>query len=186
MTLMQEDTNPPETVQFTALPFETDYDVPQTDVAPLAPISWTASEFIAHHKSTQWYATLAGVAAAAALVVWLLTKDVTSALVVLFGAGVLGAYGARQPRELAYNLDMDVLSIGAKTYTLDSFRSFTVDDQQAIASVNLMPLKRFAPGLTIYFAPTDEDAIIDLLAQRLPIEEHQPDMIDRLMRHIRF
>lgn len=163
------------------------------DEQPFAPataapdsVSWTASEYIAHHKSARWYAMLGLVAFGIALLVWFATRDVISAVVVLAGAGVLGGYGARQPRELQYQLDLNSLSIGAKVYSLDAFRSFTVDDQQAIANVNLLPLKRFAPGLSIYFATEDEDAIIDILALRLPIEEHQPDPIDRLMRHIRF
>lgn len=149
-------------------------------------VSWTASEYIAHHKSARWYAMLALAAIVIALLIWLVTRDITSALVVLVGAGALGSYGARQPRELQYWLGADSLSIGGKTYYLDAFRSFTVDDQQITASVNLLPLKRFAPGLSIYFASEDEGAIIGLLALRLPIEEHQPDPLDRLMRRIRF
>ncbi|MDL2341576.1 MAG: hypothetical protein QFB87_00660 [Patescibacteria group bacterium] len=149
-------------------------------------ITWTASEYIAHHKSTKWYAMLGLVAVIIAALVWLMTKDTISALVVIVGAAVLGGYGSRPPRELTYQLDTNFLTIGDKNYDLDTFRSFTVDDQQAFASVNLMPLKRFAPALSIYFAPDDEAAIVDLLSLRLPLEQHHDDPIDRLMRKIRF
>ena len=156
----------------------------ETEVSP--GISWTASEYIAHHKTTQWYVMLGGAALVVALLVWLLTRDKISALVVIVGAIALGGYGARQPRELQYSLDVGELTIGQKQYDLQEFRSFTIDDQQQFSSVNLLPLKRFSPGLTIYYAPEDEDAIIDVLSQVLPIETHQPDLIDRLMQRIRF
>ena len=157
----------------------------QTD-QPNQSITWTASEYIAHHKTPKWYALLGLCAIVLALLIWLLTKDKISALVVLVGAAVLGGYGARPPQELQYELTADTLLIGAKQYNLDSFRSFTIDDQQTFSSVNLIPLKCFAPGLSIYFSLNDEAAIMDLLSPRLPIEDHQPDLIDRLMRHIRF
>ena len=185
---MQEEPTPGVFEQTPALPptsvnaYQADQSIASADET----ITWTASEYIAHHKSGKWYAMLGLVAFVITAIIWLATKDIISAAVVLIGAGILGGYGARQPRELQYQLDTTALTIGNKTYELDAFRSFTVDDQQAFASVNLMPLKRFAPGLTIYCAPQDEEAIIDVLALRLPIEEHQPDAIDRLMRHIRF
>ena len=185
---MQEEPNQPEANQFMASTNADPYGYePMVDSpAPADTITWTASEYIAHHKSPRWYAMLGLAAVIIALIVWAATRDTISALVVLVGAGVLGGYGARQPRELQYRLDVDSLTIGGKNYDLNAFRSFTVDDQQAIACVNLMPLKRFAPGLSIYFDPSNEDSIIEILALRLPLEDHQPDLLDRLMRHIRF
>ena len=164
------------------MPEEPDYTAPTSDET----VSWTASEYIAHQKSLQWYLVLGGAAAVLALLIWLLTKDKISALVVIFGAALLGGYGARSPRELQYELTVNQLAIASKVYSLSDFRSFTVDDQQLFSSVNLMPLKRFAPGLSIYFSSDDEAAIIDLLAVSLPMEVHKSDPIDKLMRRIRF
>ncbi len=167
-------------------PFQTDpaaYDSPE---AADNTITWTASEYIAHHKSAKWYALLGLGAFFLAVVIWLLTRDEISAAVVIVGAAFLGIYGARQPRELQYQLNSQALTIDQKEYSLDEFRSFTVDDQQAFANINLMPLKRFGAALTIYFDPADEDEIIQILASRLPIEEHQSDPIDKLMHRIRF
>ncbi len=56
----------------------------------------------------------------------------------------------------------------------------------AFSSVVFMPLKRFAPPRTIYYAPEDEDRIVGLLVNRLPLEEHRADAVDGLMRRIRF
>ena len=50
----------------------------------------------------------------------------------------------------------------------------------------LEPTKRFLPPLTIYFDPSDGEAIFDTLAQHLPHEEKAPDFVERFMRKIRF
>jgi hypothetical protein len=49
-----------------------------------------------------------------------------------------------------------------------------------------MPLKRFGLPTTIYFAPEDEDRIVDIINQHLPFEPRDRDAIDRLMKRIRF
>lgn len=175
-------------------PFQTnpnEFNSPDAQTPPLPDqnanaISWTASEYIAHHKSTKWYVMLGLGALFLAAIIWLLTKDEISAAVVIVGAAFLGVYGARPPRELQYQLSPEALVIGQKSYNLNEFRSFTVDDQQAFANINLMPLKRFGAALTIYFDPADEDAIISILSSRLPMEDHQSDPIDKLMHRIRF
>jgi hypothetical protein len=149
-------------------------------------LSWTASEFIAHHKTTNWYVSLAGAAILGAFVVWLLTKDKISAAVVLFGALFFGIYAGRQPRQLPYNIYAHGLSIGNKYHAYDEFRSFSVVPEGAFSSIVFTPLKRFGQLLTIYYAPEDEDKIIDILEDRLPYEEHKHDMVDNLMRRIRF
>lgn len=174
-------------------PFQTeetaDYDTPDSSSPGLPAdrtITWTASEYIAHHKTAKWYVMLSIGALLLALIVWILTKDEISAAVVIIGALFLGVYGSRPPRELQYQLNTDYLIIGQKQFDLADFRSFTIDDQQSFANINLMPLKRFATGLSIYYDPADEDEIIGILSAHLPLEEHQSDPIDRLMHRIRF
>ena len=168
------------------LPVEESPWVAPSSAEPTTAITWTASEFIAHHKSPGWYASLGGGALAVAFLVWLLTKDKISAAVVLFGALMFGIYGGRQPRQLQYQLDETGLTIGAKYYAYDDFRSFSVVVEGAFSSIVFMPLKRFAPAISIFYAPQDEAAIVELLAVRLPSENRGSDPIDRLMSRIRF
>jgi hypothetical protein len=121
-----------------------------------------------------------------AVLIWLLTKDTISSVVILFAAFVFGFYARRQPRELAYRLDDGGLTIGPKFYPYAGFRSFAVMDEGAFSSVVFMPLKRFAPLVTIYYDPKDEENIVGLLSDRLPMEERQKDAVERLMWRIRF
>jgi hypothetical protein len=153
---------------------------------PAGPLSWTASEFIAHHKEPSWYAILTLVTLIIATLIYLLLHDLIACSMVIIGGIFFAVIAAREPRQLAYRLDYRGLSIGSKFYDLQQFRSFAVVPEGAFSSIVLMPLKRFAPITTIYYAPGDEEEIIDVLSDELAYVEHHHDPIDKLMRHIRF
>ncbi len=153
---------------------------------PSGAISWTASEFVAHQKSSGWYVILGVGSVIAALAVWVLTKDVVSALIIPICALALGVLAARQPRELMYRLDDSGLTVGQKHFPYTNFRSFAVMREGAFSSIVFMPLKRFALLTTIYYDPNDEEKIVSLLSDRLPLETREHDPIDRLMWRIRF
>lgn len=151
------------------------------------PVTWTASEFVAHQKSPGWYGALAVGTVILAGLVFLITRgDFISTGVVVFAAVIFGIFAARQPRTLEYRLDGGGLSIGGKFYAYDVFKSFSVVDEGAFSGILLYPLKRFMPLLTILYAPDDEHKIVDLLADRLPMENRTYDAVDRLMHKIRF
>lgn len=154
--------------------------------APDEVVRWTASEFIAHHKTGGWYALLLLGTVVISVLAWLVTRDVVSTAVVLLAGGVLATYAARPPRQLTYQLDPSGLSIGQRHYNFNEFKSFSVIQEGAFTSVMFTPLKRFGTFTSIYYDPQDEARILDMVSQRLPHEERQPDMVDRLMRRIRF
>ncbi len=149
-------------------------------------IVWTASEFVAHEKSAGWYGALALAAVIGAGLIYLFTQDVVSSIVVVFCALIFGIYGARKPRQMQYRIGEQGLSIGPRHYSYEEFQSFSVAADGAFSSIIFRPLKRFATLKTIYYAPEDEDLIVEVLADRLPFEEHVPDVVDRLMHRIRF
>jgi hypothetical protein len=149
-------------------------------------ISWTASEFVAHDKSAGWYTLLIFGAAVFAAVVYLVTRDVISTGVVLVAAIILAVYGSHKPNEQQYTVDDQGVGIGQKRYSYDDFKSFAIATEGAFSSLVFMPLKRFAIPLTIYYAPEDEERIVNLLSNQLPLEEHRLDAVDNLMRRIRF
>jgi hypothetical protein len=149
-------------------------------------ITWTASEFIAHHKTPAWFLKLAGITAVAAAIVYLLTRDYITAGMIVIVAAAFGAIAARPPRVLNYKVDNRGFTIGPKFYGYFDFKSFSVIDEGPINSIFFLPLKRFMPGISIYYAPEDEQRIITLLAEHLPQEFRQHDAIDRLMHTIRF
>ncbi|HXR49579.1 MAG TPA: hypothetical protein VN778_00955, partial [Verrucomicrobiae bacterium] len=169
--------------------------LPESPAAPLqqantgnsqAPITWTASEYIANQKSSNWYAMLAVAAILIGFVVWLLTRDFFPTVAVLIGVILLGYYAGRQPREQTYALDDQGLTIGGRHMAYHEFRSFTVVQDGAFLNVELTPLKRFAVEATMYVDPSDEKRIISRLSQYLPMEEAKTSFTDSLMRRIKF
>ncbi|HVX48438.1 MAG TPA: hypothetical protein VHA05_03735 [Candidatus Saccharimonadales bacterium] len=149
-------------------------------------ISWTASEFISHEKSTGWYGKLALGAVILAAIIYFLTKDIISTSVVIICAIAFGAIAGRRPRQLRYQISNAGVTIGQKQLTYAGFKSFSVIPEGAFSSIVFKPLKRFAPLTTIYYSPNDEDQILNLLSQHLPFEEYKPDPVDNMMRRIRF
>ncbi len=150
------------------------------------PISWTASEYVAHPKTILWFIGVGGVVAALTVIIYLITKDLVSAVVMAVIGMTFGAFAARNPQVLEYGLDETGLHIGSKLYPYERFKSFSIMQEGAIRSILLMPLQRFMPPLTVYYDPEDEDKIIKVLGTFLPAEERSHDPIDRLMRKIRF
>ncbi len=149
-------------------------------------VNWSASEFVAHHKGVVWYLLLAVAAIVLAGLAYLLTRDYVSAGGILFFAVIFGIAASRKPRVLEYQLNNKGLVIGEKFYMYSDFKSFTVGDEHPFASITFLPLKRFMPPLSIYFPPEEEKQIFDVLSGHLPMEQHRPELVDRLMKQIRF
>jgi hypothetical protein len=87
---------------------------------------------------------------------------------------------------LEYRVDNEGIEIAGKFYSYGEFKSFSIMPEGAFSSIMLVPLRRFAPPLSIYYDPADEEKFVSVVAQHLPLEEHQHDMIDHLARRIRF
>jgi hypothetical protein len=160
-------------------------ETPPATTAP-SEISWTASEYVHHAKTGGWYLALAVCAVLVAGLVYLISHDWVSVGVVIAAAAVFGSYGSRQPRQLDYHLDGQGIGIGPKRYRYGEFKSFSVIPEGAFSSITFMPLKRFSPPISIYYAPEDEEKILALLSQYLPFEEPRRDAVDSFMRRIRF
>jgi hypothetical protein len=161
-------------------------DTPDAQAGQAEAVSWTASEFIAHQKSAGWYVNLTIAALALAALLYWLTKDRVSGAAVIVGALFLGIFAARQPRQLEYGIDRNGIKVAAKRYSFQDFKSFSATSEGSFGAINFMPLKRFSPVLTIYYAPEQEQPIMTILANYLPFEEARPDHVENLMRRIRF
>lgn len=160
----------------------------QTDpyFSSVEPVSWTASEFVSHEKSAGWYFLVIFGALLLGVVIYWLTKDIVSPVVVTVVGIAFAAFGARKPRVLNYAIDNEGVHIGARTYPYAMFRTFSVIEEDAIRSILLMPMQRFNLPISIYYEPTDEAKIIDTLGAYLPHQDRKPAPIDSFMRKIRF
>ncbi len=149
-------------------------------------VSWSASEFIAHHKSLSWYVSFGIGLALLSVLVYLLTRDAISLIVVLIAGASFGVLATRKPEVRQYEITPSGIDVSGRLYEFDSFKSFAVHDEGAISSIFLLPIKRFTTELRVYYPPDQEDQIIEAISDYLPMEDSDPDAIDNLMRKIRF
>lgn len=149
-------------------------------------VTWTASEYIHHQKGVGWYAAVGLFAAGASMLVYLLTKDMIATVTIPVAALLFAVSGKIRPRVRTYTLDGRGLHIGSALHPYSSFKSFSFVQEGALTNITFMPLKRFMPQTTIYFAPEDQQKIFEVLSSHLPYQEDNGTAIDRLMHRIRF
>lgn len=149
-------------------------------------ITWTSAEFFHHQKTTTWYGAYALGAIILAGVLYLITRDIISTAVVIGAAGGLLFISAREPKQQTYILQEDFVQVGSKAYSLHDFKAFSVDEDAPVLGLTLMPLKRFMPPIVLYVDEAHEEAVVDYIADFLPVEPHKVDAMDSLLRRLHF
>ena len=149
-------------------------------------ISWEATEFHNHEKTSSWYVVLGVVTVCSAILLYFVAKSIVPVLVVILGGIAIGVVGRRKPNQLSYKMNDKGIRIGNKEYLFDEFRLFIVNPESSVSELTLVPTKRFMPSLSIIFDQKDEQKILDILSQALPYEERRQDLIDVVMHKLRF
>jgi hypothetical protein len=151
-----------------------------------APLVWQASEYIHHEKDFSWYAIFGVSSVVVMLLMYLITRDIWSLLVIGLMVITVIVYANRPPRVLQYGVSDEGIQIGERNYGYETFKSFSIVQEGAIESIILNPLQRFMPPITVYFEPEQGQKIVDILSHYLPLREFEPDIIDRFASRIRF
>jgi uncharacterized membrane protein YobD (UPF0266 family) len=151
-----------------------------------AVLEWEASEYVHHDKSPMWFAGLAGIMLVLLAVAYFLTHSWTFIVLVVVMAVAIGVFATRAPRILHYALTNTGMHIEESFYHYSDFRAFGIVEDGGLYSIMLIPIKRFMPAVSIYFAEDDGEEIVDILGARLPMQELHLDSVDRLMRRLRF
>lgn len=151
-----------------------------------AAIQWQASEYITREKNTLWYVLLAVATVVLAALALFLIKDITFAVLIVVMAVAVGLFARRPARDLTYRLSYDGLTINDKFFAFSNYRAFGVVQEGALYSITLLPRKRFAPGVNVYFPPEQGEQIVDMFGAVLPMEHIKQDFIDRLSDKLHF
>jgi hypothetical protein len=150
------------------------------------PITWTAQEYIHLDKNVGWFILFALVVLGLVAVdIFLLKSWTFSALVIVMAIAII-IYIRRPPRTLTYALSpAQGLYVGERLYHFDEFRAFGLIQDGENHSIMLIPRKRFAPGVSVYFPEDAGERIVDILGQRLPMENLKLDIVDVVVRKLR-
>lgn len=162
---------------------------PQTavdDTPDNPPITWSAQEYVHIDKGIGWFVLFALIVLALVAVdIFILKSWTFSALVIVMAIAII-IYIRRPPRVLTYALSpVQGLYVGERLYLFDDFRAFGIIKDGENHSIMLIPRKRFAPGVSVFFPEEAGERIVDILGQRLPIQELKLDIVDAVVRKLR-
>jgi len=159
---------------------------PAEDTPDNPPVTWTAQEYIHMDRSPIWFIIFVVVVLGLIAVdVFLLQSWTFSALVIVMAIALV-IYIRRPPRTLTYALSpAQGLYVGERLYHFDEFKAFGLIQDGPHYSVLLIPRKRFAPGVSVFFPDEAGERIVDILGQRLPMENLKLDVVDVIVRKLR-
>lgn len=149
-------------------------------------LSWEASEYVAHQHGALWYLSVLGITVGLVAFLVLVLGEWLSAAVVVLMVIALVIYAHRAPRTLKYSLNQAGILVGAKFYPYGVFRSFALVQGQAFLTIELDPLKRFMPRLSMFIDQDDLDGVVETLEEHLPRAERKADVVDRLSHKLKF
>ncbi|MET0980121.1 MAG: hypothetical protein ABWX90_02605 [Candidatus Saccharimonadales bacterium] len=158
---------------------------PDDQPSAVEPVRWQAQEYIQHDKSRGWFVLFAIAFIILMAIAIFLIKSVTFNILVPVMAVALFVYVNRPPRVLDYTLSRKGLYVNDHLYPFAEFRGFGVIHDGKEFSVLLLPVKRFKPGVSVYFPEEAGEAIVDMLGVRLPMQELHLDIVDRIIRKLR-
>jgi hypothetical protein len=160
-------------------------EVSEATEADEEPIRWQAHEYVHHEKSPIWFILFAIVVSAFMATAVFVIKDISFAILVPVMAAALLVYANRPPRLLDYTLSRHGLHVNDRLYSFADFKGFRVIHDGEEYSVMLIPIKRFKPGVSVYFPEEAGEAIVDMLGARLPMQDFHLDIVDKIIRKLR-
>ena len=164
---------------------------PEADKPPKTPVDsepvhWSANETIDAEKGGLWFVALIVIALIliAGDIFWL--KEFTFSILVVVMVAVIILYSRRPARLIDYTLSGEQgLYIGEKLYHFSEFKGFGLIQDQGQHSILLVPVKRFSPGVSVYFPEESGEKIVDIFGTRLPMRDMKLDFIDTIVRKLR-
>ena len=147
-------------------------------------VSWEAEEYIERERNVWWYVGLFTVGAGLCTLSVFLQWWTFIALIVVCIIAIL-VTSSRPLRKIKYTLDQNGLTEGGRLHKYDEFRAFGILKEGSHFSAVLIPKKRFALQVKVYFPGGSGEAIVDALGARLPMEEVKLDFLDKIVNFLR-
>jgi len=149
------------------------------------PVHWQAHEYIHHEKDALWFVIFTLVVLGLMAFSIFVIQSITFTILIPVMAAALIVYSRRPPRIMDYTLSSKGLHVNDRLYPFSEFKGFGVIRDGKEYSVMLIPIKRFKPGVSVYFPEEAGEAIVDILGTRLPMQKLHLDIVDRVIRKLR-
>jgi hypothetical protein len=149
------------------------------------PIAWNAPEGVRVQRGAVWYVLFAIVLAGLMALAILVFQNWTFAILLPIMAVALFVLSNKNPQTINYAISPKGIYIADTLHDFSEFRAFGLLHENDQHSILLLPVKRFSPGLTIYFSEAEGEKIVDMLGARLPMQEIKPDALEKFIRLIK-
>jgi hypothetical protein len=151
---------------------------------------WQAPEFAFTQKPFGWYlgifAFFLGLSTLAFFFIdGLFQKILTIALLVIMAVAT-AVWAGRRPRVLNFKVTNYGISLDEKKFSYDDFRAFYVFMDYNQESIALLPAKRFGTLISLPLTTPEAEDILETISHMVPETEHNEDIIDKLVRRLRF
>lgn len=158
---------------------------PSDGIGLTEPIAWNAPEGVRVQRGAVWYVLFAIVLAGLMALAILVFQNWTFAILLPIMAVALFVLSNKNPQTINYAISPKGIYIADTLHDFSEFRAFGLLHENDQHSILLLPVKRFSPGLTIYFSEAEGEKIVDMLGARLPMQEIKPDALEKFIRLIK-
>ena len=149
------------------------------------PFSWQATEGVHVPRGTTWYVLFAVAVLGLMALAVLVFKSITFAILLPVMAVAVILLRTKAPRIINYAISPKGIYVADRLYDFSEFRAFGIIQDPDYLSIIVLPVKRFSPGLTLYFNEDEGERIVDMLGARLPMQDVRIDSLEKLIRAIR-
>lgn len=156
----------------------------EKDISEEHAIHWTASESLDFKRNARWY-IIASLVATAIIGVEIWFRQWTGAVLALVIYAAVIILVRRPSRTVNYTLTSQGLYIEDKLHPFSEFRAFGVRQDGSLWTLVLLPAQRFSLSITMFITEDQGEAIVDALGTVLPMENVQPDIVDRITKRLK-
>lgn len=149
-------------------------------------LRWEASDASAQHKPQGWTMMMILGGLGVAIVVFIMTRSIFNVIAIIAAGAMFAYFNSRSVPTMPYQLDSQGIYIGNKHYSYSQFKSFAVAQETFGNHIVLEPLKRVMPSIVMYYPQEIESIVIKMLSDRMPLEVHKRDLVEALIRKLRF
>ncbi len=146
---------------------------------------WKAPEFTHHKKNKRWYMYAIGITATAVVLSIISGSGLTALVFGLSGAIVLFT-AEHKPRDINFSITPMGVSAGEKHYDFSHLDSFWVHYTPDVQELSFKSKKMLSPFIKIPLGEQDPIHVRTMLSSYLPEERQEEELIDMILRRIKF
>ncbi len=147
-------------------------------------IDWVSTDNTASKKAS-WYLIYIFSTLVLGGLIYLVTKDLITTIVIVFCGFMLLIYSIKKPKTVSYKLTDSSIYVSGKAFKIANFKSFSINNHGLEKAVSLIPMKRFYPYLYINLNQEVSADVIQRLSQLIPIQKPTVDIFESLLRFIK-